>query len=453
MPLSLKKTYKLKKYKKQKKQKKARATSVKARATSVKARATSVKAKKRGGKAIDAGGYGCVFSPALKCSDSIVPYDANNISKLMYKHDTKKEMDEIQKIKAVVKNIPENDKYFIVSNIYECSPDKITQEEDLNSFDKKCTLFTQDNINRQNVNDNLHRLALINMPNGGISVEKYITSLVNLPNKYSLFNKLNNALIELLKNGIIPMNKLKYNHYDVKASNVLYSSNGNARLIDWGLSGSNDGKTIPSAIKNRPITFNMPFSDIFFNSYIKQWLPEEYRKIKASLKFRDKKGGQKELLKIIAVNLINKSIEETNEGHYDYITTILLHDIYKIYASRNKYNALDFNMLSYATLIEYIEAVLTHFVDDNGNFNDIDYYYKVFVHNADIWGFIIIYAPMIEDGGDGKIHKDIIGGICRILLKYCFSAEFAIKPINTDELISDLLSLNDISKGVEPLLL
>ena len=447
MSLSLKKTYKLKKLKKN-----IKARTAKARERERERAARAVKIKKRGGKAIDAGGYGCVFSPALKCIDSAVPYNANNISKLMYKQDTKKEMDEIQKIKAIVKDIPENDKYFIVSNIYECSPNKFTQEEDLISFDEKCTLFTQDNINRQNVNDNLHQLSLINMPNGGLSVEKYITSLVNLPNKYSLFNKLNNALIELLKKGILPLNKLNYNHYDIKASNVLYSSNGYARLIDWGLSGSNDGKTIPDAIKNRPITFNMPFSDIFFNSYLKQWLPEEYRKIKSSLKFRDKKGGQKELLKIIAVNLINKSIEETNEGHYDYITTILLHDIYKIYASRNKYNVMDFNVLSYTTLIDYIAAVLTHFVDDNGIFNDIDYYYKVFVHNVDLWGFMMIYAPIIEDGS-GIFHKDIIGGICRILLKYCYSTEYAIKPINVNDLIEDLSSLNDISKGVDPLLL
>ena len=45
--------------------------------------------KKKGGKAIDAGSYGCVFDPAIKCLNSDIPYKKNYISKLMYKKDTK----------------------------------------------------------------------------------------------------------------------------------------------------------------------------------------------------------------------------------------------------------------------------------------------------------------------------------------------------------------------------
>ena len=129
-----------------------------------------------------------------------------------------------------------------------------------------------------------------------------------------------------------------FHHYDIKAGNILFSSDGNARLIDWGLAGGNDGTTIPEVIKDRSIAFNMPFSDIFFNSYIKKWLPEEIKRIKASAMFKNKNDGQSELLKVIAVNLINKSIQETSEGHYDYLIRNILHDIYKIYADRNNYN-------------------------------------------------------------------------------------------------------------------
>ena len=49
------------------------------------------KQKTRGGRAVDAGSYGCVFDPALKCIDKSIPYKENYISKLMYKRDAKNE--------------------------------------------------------------------------------------------------------------------------------------------------------------------------------------------------------------------------------------------------------------------------------------------------------------------------------------------------------------------------
>jgi hypothetical protein len=365
----------------------------------------------------------------------------------MYKKDVNMEILEMEKVRKYIKQIPNNEKYFLISNTFTCNPDKITDSEDLRSFDEKCSLFTRNGIDSYNVNDKLYKLGIINMPNGGLSIENFGLKLIQMHNKYSAFIKLNTALIQLLINGIVPINKMNFNHFDVKAGNILYSPDGNARLIDWGLASSNDGVTIPAAIKNRSIAFNMPFSDIFFNNYIEHWLPEEYSRIKASPNFRNSNDGQAELLKVIAVNLINKSIQETSEGHYDYITGNILHDIYKIYANRNSYNRLDYNVLTFNVIIEYIQAVLINFVDENGKFNSVKYFYEVFSPNADVWGFILTYAPLIEEGY-GKIHKDIINGICRILLKYCFSPEFAIKPIVINELTADLSSLNDIARSI-----
>ena len=401
----------------------------------------------RGGKAVDAGSYGCVFIPSLQCADKTIPQRENYISKLMYKKDADSEMQEMQKVQTYVNQIPNNEKYFLVAGTYQCSPDLLSKKEDLSKFDSTCGLFTKHGIDSYNVNANLDKLELINMPNGGLSIENVILKLVELPDKYSFFIKLNTALIQLLVNGIVPINKLGFNHFDVKSANILFAPDGNARLIDWGLAGNNDGKTIPEAIINRSLAFNMPFSDIFFNSYIKNWLPEEMRKIKASPSFRDKNEGQAELLKVIAVNLINKSIQETSEGHYNYITQNILHDIYKIYAERNAYNKLDYNVLTYNVIIEYIQAVLIKYVDDRGHFNSTRYFYEVFAPNVDVWGLILTYAPLVEDGY-GKLNKDIINGLCRILLRYCFSPEYAVKPIDIDELAADLTSLNEIARAI-----
>jgi hypothetical protein len=401
-----------------------------------------------GGRAIDAGSYGCVFKPAIKCADSTIPYSNKNISKLMYKEDTDAELIEMAKVKKFVERIPNKEDYFLISNTYECQPDKLN-EEDLSYFDKKCRLFTKRGITSSEVNNKLNLMALIVMPNGGLNMEKFFLKMFEMPEKemHQLFINTNTALIKLLVNGIVPLTKMGFNHYDVKAGNILMSEDGRARLIDWGLAGENDGLTVPETIQNRSIAFNMPFSDIFFNNFVKTWLAESFHKIRASPNLRDKTTGQKELLKIVAVNMINESIAKTSEGHYDYITGDILHDIYKVYASKNIYNRVDYNILTTNVLIEYVHAVLVAYVNENGNFDDAKYFYDVFSKNVDIWGFLLSYVPIIEFGAE-KFHIDIVNAVCRILLKYCFSPEFATKPIILNELTLDLQSLNAIAAGV-----
>ena len=407
---------------------------------------TYKKTKKRfGGKAVDAGSYGCVFKPAIKCaSPQPVPYDSKSISKLMYSEDTEAELIEMAKVKNFISTIPYKEDYFLLSNTYTCKPGQLN-EEDLSTFDKKCRLFTKRDINRKNVNQNLNKLSLLVMPNGGLNIDKFIQAIVELPEKdmYPMFINLNKSLIKLLANGIVKLNEKGFNHYDIKSGNILMGDDGHARLIDWGLSGGNDGINVPETIQDRSIAFNMPFSGIFFNNFVKKWLPAEMIAIKGSNNLKNKTAGQAELLKIVAINMINESINNTSEGHFNYITENILHDIYKIYAVKNEYNRIDYNMLSTNVLVEYVQAVLLKYVDEDGKFNDASYFYEVFAKNVDIWGFLIAYVPLIEFGAT-IFHPELINGVCRILLRYCFSTEFATKPIIVSELVTELESLNDI---------
>jgi hypothetical protein len=406
--------------------------------------------KRYGGRAVDAGSYGCVFNPAIKCANKPAsPNDKNTISKLMYTEDTEAELIEMAKVKKYIEKIPNKQDYFLLANTYPCKP-SLLNEEDKSTFDRKCRLFTKRGITRENVNapENLNQLSLLVMPNGGKNIDKFIEAILELPAKelYQMFIQLNNALIKLLVNGIVPLTAMGFNHYDIKAGNILMAEDGHARLIDWGLAGENDGIHIPETIENRSIAFNMPFSGIFFNHFVKKWLPAEMKLIKGSNQLKNKTAGQAELLKIVAVNMINESISQTSEGHYDYITTNILHDIYKIYAVKNEYNRIDFDSLSSNVLVEYVQAVLLQYVDEDGKFNDVKYFYEVFTKNVDIWGFLLAYVPFIEYGST-LLHPELMNGICRILLKYCFSPEFATKPITVSELASELEALNDIVKA------
>ena len=66
--------------------------------------------------------------------------------------------------------------------------------------------------------------------------EQFFTNNKN----YNQFKEINNHLIQLLKYGIIEMNKKNVYHSDIKGSNILIDEHSNknsmiVRLIDWSL--------------------------------------------------------------------------------------------------------------------------------------------------------------------------------------------------------------------------
>jgi serine/threonine protein kinase len=417
-----------------------------------------------GGKAIDAGSFGCAFRPRLKCATDTGKHNPNTkyISKLMQKTHGEKEMAEINKVKNVIETIPDNDKYFLVADAYICHPAEL-QAEDLKDFDTTCELFTSEGINADNINANLDQLTILNIPDGGMTLDNYFKQILVRTNKdmNKQFIKVNSAMIKLLVHGIVPINKNKLNHFDVKGNNILIGQeDGQSRLIDWGIASENNGTTLPSEIGDSSIHFNNPFSYIFFNAAVKDWLPTEYARVKASAHFPHKQAGQAEILKVVAVNLLNKILEK-NQGHYQVVIKEVLHNIYKIFAVDNGYNTIDYNVLAQNTLIEYIQMVLLKYVDENGKFSDIQYFYKVFTKNVDVWGFLMCYESILIYGIDYTnassassssiyiMDKEIINSICRILIKYCFSPEYAVKPIPIAELTTELESLNHIASTID----
>ena len=186
---------------------------------------------KNGGKVIASGGYGCIFRPAIKCkTKKNIP---GQITKLMTIKHAESEFKEIEQFKKILNHIPNYEDYFLLNGFSICHPEKLSSE-DLYKFTKKCKALQKDHFTIKNINQSLDKIMGINMPDGGIDVGDFIeknktnTKLVTL----------NNSLIDLLTNGIIPMNKLNVFHCDVKDSNVLVKESNKlyTRLIDWGLS-------------------------------------------------------------------------------------------------------------------------------------------------------------------------------------------------------------------------
>ena len=217
--------------------------------------------KGTGGDVLTSGGFGCIFEPTLQC-ELKEQYKNTNInkkglSKLMIKKNAESEY-RINTILLGVRNL-----LITIFNHLFYGALAYKKNEYLKNF-KKCKALTKRGYTKKNINNSLEDLLVINMPNGGINVEEFI-------DKYFTKNNiihLNNSLIDLLVNGIIPMNKMNIYHCDIKDSNVLVDKMFNTRLIDWGLSiyyPKNIDDSVPHSLYRRPFQFNVPFSVILFN--------------------------------------------------------------------------------------------------------------------------------------------------------------------------------------------
>lgn len=351
-----------------------------------------------GGKVIASGGFGCVFEPAIKCENE-EKRDYENISKLMTTEHAKAEYNEIINIKNKLNHIPNYSNYFLLDNISICKPAKLTLT-DLKYFKNKCTALPKDNITKNNINDNLDNMLLLNMPNGGLPVNDYINTNGSIE---KLIN-VNNSLIGLLINGIIPMNQNNIYHCDIKYSNVLVHDansieSGNhltTRLIDWGLSTEyvpNKQSILPKTWKNRPLQFNVPFTVVIFTDIFNKMYSE----------FIENGGNYKNFnnVSLFVSNYISVWFQTRGNGHYDFINNIM----YLLFGS------FDFNdntklkegdkhyyiSQKYTTpyIVDYITTVLIKFTND-GIFDIGKYLDDVFIEICDIWGFITIYVPYLE---------------------------------------------------------
>ena len=145
------------------------------------------KIKKKGGEAIAAGGYGCVFKPALVCANNNnttnhVPTQKKieMVSKLLLRENAFDEMEEIEKVLSYIQKNPQNSNYFIINDQTSlCTPAPLTSA-DLQNYNTTCagTKMATQGITSANINQNLDKVNIITMIDGGIDLEEYWSELV-----------------------------------------------------------------------------------------------------------------------------------------------------------------------------------------------------------------------------------------------------------------------------------
>ena len=75
------------------------------------------------------------------------------------------------------------------------------------------------NNSKNNINKDLNKLSIINMPYGGVDILYLEIIKLDSPNG---LQKLNTHMVKLLKNGIIPLNKKDVYHTDIKPKIVRW---------------------------------------------------------------------------------------------------------------------------------------------------------------------------------------------------------------------------------------
>ena len=400
---------------------------------------------KNGGKVLASGGFGCIFSPALKCKGS-TQRKRNTVSKLMISKNAKKEFNDISKLNIILNKIPNYKLYFLIDNYSICQPSKLTNY-DLKNFDK-CKSLKKEDINKENINESLNHILSLNMPYAGITVESFILN----SKSYDKIIQINNKLIDLLLNGIIPMNNVNVYHNDIKDSNILIDeSNTNemkVRLIDWNLSVEYvpfKNTPFPKNWRNRPLQFNNPFSNILFTDMFYDTYTSYLKKNNLTT------PPSKNKLEVFIKNYIKKWKETRGPGHIKYINKIM----YMLFSIQTN-NIPKKNTLFYIEehftnkiITEYLVEIFLNFTifKSDGRLNLREYLDNVFIKIVDIWGLIISYFPLYEllfENYKNLNNKQLLifNELRNIFLEYLYKPR--IKAINIDDLVNSLKNINKI---------
>jgi hypothetical protein len=368
--------------------------------------------KRSGGKVLASGGVGCAFSPELRCVGSKTRKRRHDrISKLMTQRHALEEYEEIEKIKQRVQSIPNYDKFFLVDNMNVCVPDKLT-DADLEDFETKCKALPRDNITVANINESLDKLLSLNMANGGIPVDDFTRQF---PDKMI---ELNRSLINLLNEGIVPMNAKGMFHCDVKHSNVLIDADMNARLIDWGLSNEYNNIDVPTSIAERSFQFNVPFSNILI-----------------SAKLEERCKGE-------PIQYIDFILTKRGNGHYNYINAIM----HVMYGDKTMSKKDVLERYTRPMLADCLERTIINGLRRNLSMKYVRRYVRdVYMPSIDLWGFVMLYFPMMEhlfNKTKTPTELDVFNHLKRVfeqrLLLGCD------KPMSAEELTRDFTVLEDL---------
>jgi hypothetical protein len=329
--------------------------------------------RRKGGVPIFAGAQGCVFKPALKCKDGRRDVNDGNISKLEERESAEAEMREYTQIKHYIRKIKNHERYFNMQT-HLCEPDAL-EPSDLVNFDDVCVNLERVNISAANVNANLGKLRMINMPDLGVDLKQWMEQTPLNPDR---IRQLNDHISTLMIRAVGPMNRLGVIHNDLKSENVMIDRTGNARIIDWGLAGiTTPQQVIPVRhFINNPVTYNRPFSTMV----ISPKTCELYDSVVLKSATASASSPTVEQLKHFT-----RAVYKEYIAAYDDIGHKYFQYIFKSMFGSNDEMLLD-------AVATYNAEILHHFTGQK--FRWREYFSTVYRYNTDVWGLLSAFYSL-----------------------------------------------------------
>lgn len=425
---------------------------------------TNSESKKIGGAAIAAGGFGCVFYPALRCSTErghnketlYVDADESYVSKVLEKRDAREEFDAGKKIYLALKDVPNSRNYFVFPTSL-CIPAPAEQDE-VKNVQSVCQ--NKRNIGYVNSYGKWiwdKNARIIEIPYAGTEVKQVFDNFaegsrnnIDAFRAYCIF-----LIADLIKNAIMPMIKRGIIHNDIKSENMMIDHKNRLRIIDWGLSGFlNKGRLSDDHfLRDRPFQFNVPFGGILIGNKFNKFLKEKCSQIaETSL-------GKDEVSKTLAIPLQITSflsmlgVKDINHyslpGHFGYTESRIASTI--LTCSKTGYtnpfidhsdqtltSSLTMRYIVTDNLITIARAFSKATPEGHIVFDEESYARNVYLNNADIWGALSALLPFARIIGGGSHSQKASGMLRGLMTKYMYSSQYAAKAIPSDQLISDL---------------
>lgn len=368
-----------------------------------------------GGKAIEAGSYGCVFRPPLKCKHKSRP--KKGVSKLLLKKHADKEMAETRTIYKLIKRYPRMKSYILIPNEDNpCQPDTLTAT-DLIDFDKKCNNFLKLNMQSNTINKYIKDLGMLQLEYGG---EELVTYINQFPWKKHHVEVVHKGLTDIMEHVINPMNQNGLYHSDIKNNNIMIHKE-RLKLIDFGLTFQHDPTTIHSSYLNKYIDILIPYSVILFNDSIPYKWSEFYNKNKTLSKVKFIHAATKHIISVY--KQVNPSPSDREIELLNYTNFIFGYQENSLELLANHLAICYYNYKNPIT----------------GEFEALNYYNEEFVPLIDIWGILVIYLESVDHLTRSTSCQQYCNSIKHLLKKHMFSIHKG--RIDSSHFLKDLKEL------------
>ena len=414
----------------------------------------------KGGAPFIKGGYGCIFRPALKCVG--MKSTPDYVSKLIETKYAKREYEYIMQIKKKLSSLGSDvRKYLLLDNVTMCDPAPLSRD-DMKDMENVCGDILSDlkdkstnaTLDSSNINNNLDKFKIINMPELGVSIHDFIKQNTLTPESII---KINNIMVEYILKIIPNINKYGVVHGDIKSSNILFSKTDKNLpiLIDWGLSytSNKDGK-VPDDLFTLHVQWQHPFSTFLFSKDI----IDQYEIFLKNMK-KDNIPFTRNSLRVFAVSHY-LNYKKINEKQHKILRDVFIKthegDFLKHLKGEQLFvdDAITEQMYMYY-VINYIIDVLVSYTDSAKTKLDLDKYFSnVYIHNVDIWGIMSIYYEFIINSPtkyslSSNEYKLFINKIMHILIEHIFVN--GSQKINTEKLVNSIRNVNkylgELNKG------